>query len=96
MFAYYNYFLYLCTQVYVITKNSYIMEKKTRNILIVIVAIVVLVPVLLILLGLGSFILSDIMYSGDGEGVGNLLKYIGIAIIVIGGPLTLFLTRKKK
>ena len=72
------------------------MEKKTRNILIVVVAIVVLEPVLLILLGLGSFILSDIMYSGGGEGVGNLLKYIGIAIIVIGVPLTLFLTRKKK
>ena len=39
---------------------------------------------------------SDNMRSGDGEGIGNLLKYIGIAIIVIGVPLTLFLTRKKE
>lgn len=57
---------------------------------------VVLLPLLLILFGLGAFIFGDIMRSGDGEGIGNLLKYIGIAIIVIGVPLTLFLTRKKE
>ena len=72
------------------------MEKKTRNILIIVVVIVVLLPLLLILLGGGGFSLGEILHSGDGEGFGNLLKYLGIAIIVIGVPLTLFLTRKKK
>ncbi len=72
------------------------MDKKTRNILIIVICIVALLPLLLILLGVGAFIFGDIMRSGDGEGVGNLLKYIGIAIIVIGVPLTLFLTRKKE
>lgn len=72
------------------------MEKKTRNILIIIVCIVMLLPLVLILLGVGAFVLGDIMRSGDGEGIGNLLKYLGVAIIVIGVPLTLFLTRKKE
>ena len=72
------------------------MEKKTRNILIIIVCVVVLLPLLLILFGLGAFIFGEIMRSGDGEGIGNLLKFLGVAIIVIGVPLTLFLTRKKE
>lgn len=72
------------------------MEKKTRNILIIVICIVVLLPLVLILLGVGAFIFTDIMRSGDGEGIGNLLKYLGIAIIVIGVPLTLFLTRKNE
>ena len=72
------------------------MEKKTRNILIIVICIVVLLPLLLILFGLGAFIFGEIMRSGDGEGIGNLLKFLGVAIIVIGIPLTLFLTRKKK
>ena len=73
------------------------MEKKTRNILIIIiVCVVVLLPLLLILFGLGAFIFGEIMRSGDGEGIGNLLKFLGVAIIVIGIPLTLFLTRKKE
>ena len=32
------------------------MEKKTRNILIIVICIVVLLPLVLILLGLGAFI----------------------------------------
>ena len=75
------------------------MEKKTRNILIIVICIVVLLPLLLIILGLGGFILTDLFrsLSYDGaESFGNMLKYIGIAIIVIGVPLTLFLTRKKE
>ena len=72
------------------------MEKKTRNILIIIVCVVVLLPLLLILFGLGAFIFGEIMRSGDGEGIGNLLKFLGVAIIVIDVPLTLLLTRKKE
>lgn len=72
------------------------MEKKTKNILIIVVSIVVLLPLLLILLGVGGFILGDILHSGDEEDLGNLLKYLGIAVIVIGVPLILFLTREKK
>jgi len=82
------------------------MDKTTRNILIIVAVIVVLGPVLLILLGLGAFIFGDIFRSMDngsavveassGFSLGSLLKYLGIAIIVIGIPLVLFFTRKKK
>ncbi|MBQ8655745.1 MAG: hypothetical protein IJ527_01585 [Prevotella sp.] len=82
------------------------MDKKTRNILIIVAAIVVLGPVLLIGLGLVGFIAADLFHSVDTTGdvvcssggfsLGSALQYLGIAIIVIGVPLVLFFTRKKK
>ena len=39
------------------------MEKKTRNILIIVICIVALLPLLLIILGLGGFILTDLFRS---------------------------------
>ncbi len=81
------------------------MDKTTRNVLIIVAAIVVLGPVLLILLGVGAFIFGDIFHSmnngvtvteaSSGFSLGSLLKYLGIAIVVIGVPLVLFFTRKK-
>ena len=56
------------------------MEKKTRNILIIVICIVALLPLLLIILGLGGFILTDLFrsLSYDGaESFGNMLKYLG-------------------
>ena len=74
------------------------MDKKTRNILIVVALIVVVGPVLLVLLGLGGFFLGEFMHSDilSDLSIATLIKYIGIAIIVIGVPLVLFFTRKKK
>ena len=73
------------------------MDKKTRNILIVVALIVVVGPVLLVLLGLGGFFLGEFMHSDilSDLSIATLIKYIGIAIIVIGVPLVLFFTRKK-
>lgn len=73
------------------------MDKKTRNILIVVALIVVVGPVLLVLLGLGGFFLGEFMHSDilSDLSIATLIKYIGIAIIVIGIPLVFFLTRKK-
>jgi len=71
------------------------MEKKKRNILLIIVAVVVILPLLLILLGTGAFVITDFVRYGDGEVLGSMMKYLGIAIIVIGVPVALYLTRKK-
>ena len=80
-----------------------LMDKKTRNILIIVAAIVVLLPVVLIVMSLGMFIATDAYYSMERSGgllsgfsLGSTLKFLGVAIIVVGVPLVLFLTRKKK
>ena len=85
------------------------MDKKTRNLLIIVAIIVVAGPLCCILLGLGGFIASDLFRTvqntipvddwveddASGVSIGSIIKYAGIAIVVIGIPLVLFFTRKK-
>ena len=85
------------------------MDKKTRNLLIIVAIIVVGGPLCCILLGLGGFIASDLFRTvqntipaddwveddASGVSIGSIIKYAGIAIVVIGIPLVLFFTRKK-
>ena len=78
------------------------MDKKTRNLLIIVAIIVVAGP-------LGGFIAIDLFRTvqntipaddwveddASGVSIGSIIKYAGIAIVVIGIPLVLFFTRKK-
>ena len=85
------------------------MDKKTRNLLIIVAIIVVAGALCCIFLGLGGFIASDLFRTvqntipaddwveddTSGVSIGSIIKYAGIAIVVIGIPLVLFFTRKK-